>query len=158
MQSQNNMFVLLIIIILLVLYVGGVFPPQFDKIVIIVLLFLIGYYLWVILSNPVANAPPVVTIDNEEFNPNNATTIHPVNMSLQLPSGYSPDELTVRAGDTVMWKNVDNLVHTVTAQDNSFDSGIIQPNQTYTRVFNTPGRYPYYCTIHPQMTGVVNVQ
>jgi plastocyanin len=39
--------------------------------------------------------------------------------------------------------------------DGSFDSGIINPGDSFPFVFNKAGEYPYYCTIHPFMTGKV---
>jgi plastocyanin len=46
----------------------------------------------------------------------------------------------------------------VTANDKSFDSGLLQPGKTYRRTFDTPGQYPYYCLPHPFMKGVVVVR
>jgi len=64
----------------------------------------------------------------------------------------------VRAGTTVRWTNNDQLQHSVTADDGSFDSGLIDPNRSYERVFDRPGDYAYHCTPHPFMTGHVIVE
>lgn len=70
-------------------------------------------------------------------------------------------ETNVTAGDTVTW-TMEAGVHTVTlCTDGSFgtctggfDSGLLEPNDTYTRTFDTPGTYFYYCALHPsQMRG-----
>jgi plastocyanin len=71
---------------------------------------------------------------------------------------YTRREVRIRSGETVEWINRDPLEHTVTADDGSFDSGIIAERGRYRRTFVQPGRYPYHCTPHPQMTGVVIVE
>lgn len=71
---------------------------------------------------------------------------------------YTPRELRVRVGDTVEWVNRDPVEHTVTADDGSWTSVLLRENQRYRRTFDSPGRYTYHCTPHPQMTGVVIVE
>jgi len=73
---------------------------------------------------------------------------------------FSPRTITVVIGvnNTVVWTNLDSAEHTVTATDSSFNSGFIQPGQTYTHTFTTPGTYTYYCEIHPWMKGTVIVK
>ncbi len=70
---------------------------------------------------------------------------------------YAPQSIKVRAGTTVTWTNNDQTLHTVTAEDGSFDSGVLSPAATYKRLFEQPGTYPYRCTLHPQMQGTVEV-
>jgi plastocyanin len=71
---------------------------------------------------------------------------------------FVPGRVQVTAGTTVVWRNEDQLIHTVTANDKSFDSGLLQPGKTYRRTFDKPGQYPYYCLPHPFMKGVVVVR
>lgn len=74
--------------------------------------------------------------------------------------GYSPDLITVVIGmnSTVTWVNQDNVPHTVTATDKSFDSGNIDPGKTWSYTFTLPGTFTYYCTYHAQwMKGEVIV-
>ncbi|MER3449427.1 MAG: hypothetical protein C4315_06555, partial [Chloroflexota bacterium] len=76
---------------------------------------------------------------------------------------FSPRTITVTPGTTVVWVNQDPVAHTVTADDGSFDSGLIQPGGTYQRTFQQPGTYPYHCRPHGGpggvgMSGVVVVQ
>jgi len=74
--------------------------------------------------------------------------------------GYSPSTITVVLGhnNTISWTNDDASIHTVTANDGSFDSGSLVPGATFTHTFTTPGTYEYHCTYHPWMTGVVIVK
>jgi plastocyanin len=76
---------------------------------------------------------------------------------------YDPQDLRVQVGDTVTWTNNDTVAHTVTAgtPDNptgEFDSGEIQPGETFTYTFDQAGTFDYYCTLHPDMTGSVTVE
>ena len=69
---------------------------------------------------------------------------------------YTPAEVRIRAGQSVEWINFDPMVHTVTGD--GWDSGLMNEGGRYTRRFDRPGRYPYRCLPHPQMTGVVIVE
>jgi len=71
---------------------------------------------------------------------------------------FNPDILNVPVGTTVLWYNNDSVDHTVTAQDNSFDSGRISPNETFEYTFQQTGTLEYYCMIHPSMVGTVTIE
>jgi plastocyanin len=72
---------------------------------------------------------------------------------------FSPQSVTVTAGDTVTWRNDQNINHTVTSDTgDELDSPVLSQGQTYQHVFAQAGTYPYHCTIHPTMTGNVAVQ
>ncbi len=71
---------------------------------------------------------------------------------------FTPATLTVPAGTTVTWTNDDAVPHTATASDGSFDSGNLNPGQSYSFTFSTPGSYPYVCQYHAGMTGTIVVQ
>jgi len=58
---------------------------------------------------------------------------------------------------TVAWVNKDNTVHTVTANDGTFDSGDLLPGGAFSYTFNTRGDYFYYCKYHSEMVGVIKV-
>lgn len=74
---------------------------------------------------------------------------------------YDPKDETVKKGTTVKWTNTGNLPHTVTKEDGpgpDFDSGTLQPGDTYEETFTTPGKIAYHCTIHSGQNGSVTVQ
>ena len=74
---------------------------------------------------------------------------------------YDPKDATVPKGATVKWTNTGNLPHTVTKQDGpgpDFDSGTMQPGDTYEQTFTTPGEIAYLCTIHEGQDGSLTVQ
>jgi len=70
-------------------------------------------------------------------------------------SAFTPSEVTVMVSGSILWVNSDETVHTVTAEDGSFDSGDMQPGATFGVTFNTVGPHRYHCKYHAEMTGVV---
>ncbi len=71
---------------------------------------------------------------------------------------FSPMSLTIRAGDSVTWKNLDGEPHTVTSVDGLFRSGALDQNDSYTFKFVKPGTYKYLCSIHPRMQAAIVVK
>ena len=73
---------------------------------------------------------------------------------------FSPAEITVPAGTKVTWVNHDDVPHTATSSDKpgAFDSGAIDTDGTFSFVFKKPGNYPYFCEVHPHMTGRIIVK
>lgn len=73
---------------------------------------------------------------------------------------FNPKTITVPVGTTVRWTNTGNAPHTVTSTNSprAFDSGTLNPGDSFEFTFNTPGQFPYFCSIHPSMTGMVIVQ
>lgn len=69
---------------------------------------------------------------------------------------FSPQEITVKAGDTVTWTNQDPAKHDVDFKD--FKSPLLGKGETYSHTFETAGTYSYYCDVHPFMKGRVIVQ
>lgn len=68
---------------------------------------------------------------------------------------FVPDTLRVQTGATVTWTNADNVPHTATALDGSFDSGNIASKGTFKYTFGTAGSFTYHCTIHSMMKSAV---
>jgi plastocyanin len=69
---------------------------------------------------------------------------------------FEPERAEVHPGHSVDWVNRGSRVHTVTFDDGT-DSGRLEPSERYERTFPEAGRFPYRCTIHAGMTGVVEV-
>jgi plastocyanin len=76
---------------------------------------------------------------------------------------FTPSEVRVQIGDTVRWENQSTVVHTVTADPDRaadaanvelpdgaapFDSGFVDPGDSFTHTFDTPGTYRYVCIPH----------
>jgi plastocyanin len=82
------------------------------------------------------------------------------NMTVSIKNfAFNPPNMTVAPGTTLTWVNNDQVPHTATATNPAgvFDSGTLQPGQSYSFTFNKPGTYAYHCAIHPYMTGTVTV-
>jgi plastocyanin len=71
---------------------------------------------------------------------------------------FAPKEIEIRAGSTVEWVNADAVVHTVAADDGTWDSRAVQPGERWRATFTRPGRYAYHCGPHPFMKGVIVVR
>jgi plastocyanin len=87
---------------------------------------------------------------------------------------YTPTKLIVQVNDTVTWVNQDTDKHTVTSGQSSsraggvtgesgvsfgiFDSGLFASGESWSYKFKRPGVFPYFCTIHPWMYGIVEVE
>jgi glucose/arabinose dehydrogenase/plastocyanin len=81
---------------------------------------------------------------------------------------FSPQDVSIVVGDTVVWTNEDPIIHTSTSgtttggtrhPDGLWDSGSILPGASFSHVFTETGDFPYYCTPHfTFMTGMVRVQ
>ena len=70
---------------------------------------------------------------------------------------FDPPQSAVEPGSTITWTNNGDEPHTVTADDGSFDSGMLNPGDSYTVAFDGQGTVTYHCAIHPEMRGSVTV-
>jgi plastocyanin len=71
---------------------------------------------------------------------------------------FSPAELTVPLGAKVIWINRDDVPHTIVSTDKAFKSAALDTDETFSHVFKTAGTFPYFCSVHPHMTGRVIVK
>ena len=71
---------------------------------------------------------------------------------------FAPGTLTVAVGTTVTWTDRDDIPHTVVSTDGVFKSKVLDTDEKFSFTFNKPGAFPYFCSIHPKMTGKVVVQ
>ena len=73
---------------------------------------------------------------------------------------FGPAALTVPVGTTVTWINRDDIPHTVVSTDDpkTFKSKVLDTDEKFSFTFSKAGTYPYFCSIHPKMTGKVIVQ
>jgi plastocyanin len=86
---------------------------------------------------PASAAEPTVTISNFAF---------------------TPSELKVAAGSTVIFKNSDDTVHSLVADDGGFRSPALDTDGEFSHAFTRPGTYTYHCGLHPFMQGKIVVQ
>jgi plastocyanin len=76
---------------------------------------------------------------------------------------FDPSDVTIPVGSEVIWSNQDKLSHTVTSgnasigADGKFNSNVLHLHDSFSYIFSQPGRYSYYCIMHPWMKGMVTV-
>lgn len=104
---------------------------------------------WLRIFRPAAAPPPPQGKQSAD------STAAIVQMSM---IAFTPREVRIRTGQSVEWINRDPIAHTVTAGSGEWGSELLVEGSRYSRRFDAPGRYPYYCTPHPQMQGVVIVE
>ena len=91
--------------------------------------------------------------------PKPAATSQPVEADVRIDNfSFNPPTITVRAGTTVRWVNHDDVPHTVTANDRRFASKSLDTDDRFSQRFTATGTYPYFCAVHPHMTGQVVVK
>lgn len=71
---------------------------------------------------------------------------------------YVPKYFKAKVGDTITWLNKDNAAHTVTADNNAFDTDIIKIGDLAKLTFDKKGTYVYHCSLHPNMIGTIVVE
>jgi|GEM_PF-111499 len=86
----------------------------------------------------IVKAPPVVGVEIKDL-------------------AFNPAQINISKGTAVIWTNNDSLAHTVTSDTNLFDSGNVNPGQTFEFTFNEIGTFKYHCSIHPEMLGEITV-
>ena len=71
---------------------------------------------------------------------------------------FEPMSLEVAVGTSVTWKNLDGEPHTIHSIDDTFRSGALDQNDSFSFKFDKPGTYRYVCSIHPQMVATIVVK
>ena len=88
-----------------------------------------------------------------------ANTAEPASAEVKVDNfSFGPATLTVAVGTTVTWTNRDDIPHTVVSTDKAFKSKVLDTDEKFSFTFSKAGTYPYFCSIHPKMTGSVVVQ
>ena len=71
---------------------------------------------------------------------------------------FSPQTITIAPGTTVIWTNRDDIPHTVVSDEKVFKSKVLDTDEKFSFTFDKAGNFPYFCSIHPKMTGKIIVQ
>src|ERR1700739_2973942 len=66
---------------------------------------------------------------------------------------FNPAVITVKVGTQVTWINRDDIPHTVDSSEGKFKSAALDTDQKFEFKFSEPGEYPFFCRMHPKMTG-----
>ncbi|CAD6368973.1 Blue (Type1) copper domain-containing protein [metagenome] len=134
-------------------------------------IFLIGLILITIvgITSSVILLSQNISDDQKSDNPQNikADVIMPTKVSRpgceNTDSCYIPSKIEIKKGESVTWVNQDAAFHSVTAgsygePSELFDSTYLDPEESFTFIFENIGTYDYFCTLHPWMKGQVIVQ
>ena len=109
---------------------------------------------------------PITPIQNSPMQASNSRNITTV---ITIPQdadefgaarAYIPNPASASDGSTVTWNNIDNSPHTATADDGSFDTGIINGGSSGSAMLNAStgmSTIPYHCNVHPEMRGILQV-
>ena len=88
----------------------------------------------------------------------NPGSAHAEEMTVKIDNfTFEPALLTVKVGTTVTWKNRDDIPHTVVSAG-KFRSKAMDTDDSYSFTFTAAGDYPYFCSLHPHMTGTIKVE
>ena len=71
---------------------------------------------------------------------------------------FGPQSIAVSPGTKVTWTNRDDIPHTVMSTEGVFKSKVMDTDESFSFTFDKPGSYPYFCSVHPKMTGTVVVK
>jgi plastocyanin len=71
---------------------------------------------------------------------------------------FAPARLTIPTGTTVTWTNRDDVPHTVVADARQFKSPALDTDDRFSHTFTKSGTFPYFCGVHPHMTGTIIVR
>ena len=70
---------------------------------------------------------------------------------------FAPKDLTVKAGTAIVFRNRDDIPHSVVGTNGAFHSKALDTDESFSFTFATPGTYDYFCGLHPQMKGRIVV-
>jgi plastocyanin len=83
----------------------------------------------------------------------------PVTAAVKIDNfSFEPQTLTVTVGTTVTWTNRDDIPHTSVSTEGVWKSKVMDTDEAFSYTFTKAGTFPYFCSIHPKMTGNVVVQ
>jgi len=117
----------------------------------------------VTLPPPVPAPAPTVPSNGTPLAPTTEETLAtPLQIEVFIDGlAFNPVVLNIPVGTIVVWYHNDLVTHTVTARDNSFDSGNLSPGdpgETFQYTFEQSGELEYYCRIHPSMVGTIAIE
>jgi plastocyanin len=105
---------------------------------------------------PILLIASIICIGGAALDAQRGTARKPVTHTVTIDgSQFSPADLTVRSGDSIVWVNKDILAHTATSTSAGFDSKVIAPGKSWKYVAKKKGHFAYTCSFHPMNGRVV---
>ncbi len=105
-------------------------------------------------TEPVVGTEETSAVSTEESTPAGTADVSKAQTIVMKDYEFDPQEITVSTGTTITWVNQGKKKHSATADDDSFDTDLIDPGGSKSITFDKPGTYPYYCTLHGDKGGV----
>jgi len=118
---------------------------------VIAVILIVGYFFWYNQkpSMPSTNLP----LNNSISGISKTYNIEITNLA------FSVSSLTIKQGETVIWRNTDSMTHTVTSdKGNEMSSKLLKTNEVYSHTFNTMGTFDYHCEVNPKIKATVIVE
>jgi plastocyanin len=115
------------------------------------------------------NQVPITSAQNSSIQAGNNSSGGTITTVITIPQdaddlgatgAYSPNPASVSGGSTITWNNIDDSPHTATADDGSFDTGIINGGSSGSALISVStgtSTIPYHCNVHPEMRGTLQV-
>lgn len=132
-----------------------------------IVLVIVGGYLWWV-GTPTFNQTKTTsrdsTIESTDVTTTEEATDKPPSSTMAKTTveikgfAFTTPTITIKVGESVSWTNNDLVGHSATADDGSFDTGILAQNESGAVTFSKAGTYQYHCTPHPNMKGTVIVK
>jgi len=104
-----------------------------------------------LLLGSLAGALPAFAADTPPATPKPSPIVRIDNFT------FSPADLTIQPGTTVIWQNGDDIPHTVVSIKAKMRSKPLDTNDSFSFTFNEPGEFGYFCSLHPHMMGKIIV-
>ena len=115
-------------------------------------------------NQPSQGSPPVPSAVTNQ--PSNKTSTGSTTTTITIPQGaaaqqvkvyYLPNPAQLSVGSKITWINKDTAPHTATAINGSFDTSLINAGSSGSAIIKGTGTIQYHCTIHPWMTGILQI-
>jgi plastocyanin len=118
----------------------------------------LGITVWGCSGNGYGSGPSVSPVSPTGPNGStNGSDIVTVNVAaINGAQSFSPNPATLKAGQRIVWHNVDNTTHRVALNDGSLDTGNLGPGASSQPMTIAAQGAPYHCSIHPEMIGSIN--
>lgn len=118
-----------------------------------ILLGLSTYFVWYVAPAGKSERPAENTPQASSTPAASTTAAAPQVVTVEMTNfAFTPQELTIEAGTTVVWKNKTGR-HTVLADDKGFESSVLAAGEEFRQTFERAGRYQYFCSLHGAMGG-----
>jgi len=140
-QNKKSLYLFNLLVVVPILWALGTNRIQEDhKAYVVVLSLVLGfYYLYKLFISKKEGMNITTTIYGN--------TVHHMKI-FDVSPGFDKPRLIINSGDVVVWTNIGLVEHTVTGENDEFNSGYLRPGEMFSVKFNNKGEFYYYCMMH----------